>query len=73
MRIMKYINFFLAILLITCSCKKPEEQAEVDLDEMVQGEEEVDTSYLAGDPIDSPQEIHVKELPSGEAIDPSQN
>nr|NGX27082.1 hypothetical protein [Chlamydiota bacterium] len=60
MNSMKYVNFFLISALLACSCQKQEEEA-MDLDEMVMGEEELDASNLAGEPIDTPQEVLIKE------------
>ncbi|NGX37392.1 MAG: hypothetical protein K1000chlam2_00546 [Chlamydiae bacterium] len=60
MRIMKTAKIFLTLALIACSCQKQEEQV-VDLDQMVLLEEEAAEKVLAGEPLESPQEILLKE------------
>ena len=60
MKNMKYLNFFLLCLILTAGCQKQEEEM-IDLDQMALVEDETDTGYLAGDPLETPQETLIKE------------
>ena len=59
MRIMKTQKIFLILGLVACGCQKQEEQV-VDLDQMVMLEEEAAEKVLAGEPLESSQEIFLK-------------
>lgn len=60
---MKQIIFF-PLFALLCSCSSEEDEEEmIDLDQMAYAEQELDTSHLAGEPTESPQEILITEDP----------
>lgn len=60
---MKCLNLFLILMVLACGCKKEEEEM-IDLDQMAFIEEEAAAQQLASEPMDSPQEILIKESAS---------
>ncbi len=61
MKVMKSVIFFSISVLLLGGCQKPEEQELINLDEMVFAEGELTSEHLAGDPLESPQELLIKE------------
>jgi len=57
---MKYLKYFSFLLLFSFGCNKEEDES-INLDEMVKAEEELAEEILAGEPIESTQEILIKE------------
>lgn len=66
---MKRIKLLVLVLLVA-SCQKVEEET-LDLDQMALSEEEMAAKHLAGEPMNSPQEILIKESASIDGIENS--
>lgn len=56
---MKWKIFFL-LFILSFGCQKPEEEEKINLDQIAQSEEERSMEHLAGQPLNSPQEILFK-------------
>jgi len=60
---MKTLKIFLVALVFLTGCKR-EEEALIDLDEMVVTEEELAEELLAGEPLESTQELPLEDSES---------
>lgn len=67
MKLMKSVKIFLVLAVCLCGCAKEEEEP-LDIDRMALNEDELSTGHLAGEPLENPQEVLMKEAEGSEPL-----